>query len=41
MAEQHDAKATLNLARNIVRKLQDIMHSGDNDVAMEIEQSEE
>ena len=29
MAEQHDAQATLNLARNIVQKLQDIMHQGD------------
>ena len=29
MAEHHDAQATLNLARNIVRKLQDIMHPGD------------
>lgn len=34
MAEQHDAQATLNLARNIVQKLQDIMHPGDP-VAME------
>ena len=29
MAERHDAKAVLNLARNIVRKLQEIMHPSD------------
>lgn len=30
MAEQHDIKATLNLARNIVAKLQDIINPQDN-----------
>ena len=30
MAEQHDVKATLNLARNIVAKLQDIINPQDN-----------
>lgn len=29
MAEQHDIKATLNLARNIVTKLQDIIQPND------------
>ena len=30
MAERHDAKAVLNLARNIVRKLQEVMHPTDH-----------
>ena len=30
MAEQHDVKATLNLARNIVTKLQDIINPYDH-----------
>ena len=29
MAEQHDARATLNLARNIVHKLQDVLNVND------------
>ena len=30
MAERHDAKAVLNLARNIVHKLQEVMHPIDH-----------
>lgn len=30
MAEQHDVKATLNLARNIIAKLQDIINPQDS-----------
>ena len=45
MAEQHDVKATLKLARNIVTKLQDIIHPNEpvieqipNIESMEIEE---
>lgn len=37
MAEQHDVRAALNLARNIVRKLQDIMHPGEVDLLHVVE----
>lgn len=38
MAEQHDVKATLNLARNIVTKLQDIIQPHDAECGQEEEE---